>query len=160
MVLWSTYPEKNLLEQGRKPTTNSTHIFRAEKRSAQASAHPLLQAQGRLLCLLTVFGLRLCLFVTKRVLTATEWNAQGVNVSFSKSLFTFVFIETWDSIPKTWDSILESFKSRESSLASRGSSLEWLSTYFWAALYVSLFVLVIRQYSVQMLVKSKLMKRE
>ena len=31
--------------------------FRAEKRSAQASAHPLSQAQGRLFCVLT------CLFV-------------------------------------------------------------------------------------------------
>ena len=29
--------------------------FRAEKRSAQTSAHPLLQAQGGLFCLLTVF---------------------------------------------------------------------------------------------------------
>ena len=28
--------------------------FRAEKRSAQASAHPLLQAQGGLFCVLTV----------------------------------------------------------------------------------------------------------
>ena len=29
--------------------------FRAEKRSAQASAHPLSQAQGGLFCVLTVF---------------------------------------------------------------------------------------------------------
>ena len=29
--------------------------FRAEKRSAQASAHPLPQAQGGLFCVLTVF---------------------------------------------------------------------------------------------------------
>ena len=29
--------------------------FRAEKRSEQASAHPLLQAQGGLFCVLTVF---------------------------------------------------------------------------------------------------------
>ena len=28
-------------------------IFRAEKRSAQASAHPLSQAQGGLFCVLT-----------------------------------------------------------------------------------------------------------
>ena len=34
--------------------------FRAEKRSAQASAHPLSQAQGGLFCVLTVFD---CLFV-------------------------------------------------------------------------------------------------
>ena len=39
-----------------------------------------------------------CLFVTDRVLTKTEWNAQGVNVCSSKSLFTFVwflFFVTW-----------------------------------------------------------------
>ena len=29
--------------------------FRAEKRSAQASAHPLLQAQGGLFCVFTLF---------------------------------------------------------------------------------------------------------
>ena len=40
--------------------------FRAEKRSAQASAHPLSQAQGGLFCVLTV------LFGTERVLTKTE----------------------------------------------------------------------------------------
>ena len=70
--------------------------FRPEKRSAQASAHPLSQAQGSL------FGDRdvrpfVC-FVTDRVLTKTEWNAQGVNVCFSKSLYTFVwflFFVTW-----------------------------------------------------------------
>ena len=33
----------------------------------------------------------LCLFVTERVLSETEWNAQGVTVCFSKSLFTFVW---------------------------------------------------------------------
>ena len=43
-------------------------MFRAEKRSAQASAHPLSQAQGGLFCVLTV----VCLFVTERVLTKTE----------------------------------------------------------------------------------------
>ena len=32
-----------------------------------------------------------CLFVTERVLTKTEWNAQGVNVCYSKSRFTFVW---------------------------------------------------------------------
>ena len=42
--------------------------FRAEKRSAQASAHPLSQAQGGLFCVLTL----VCLFVTERVLTKTE----------------------------------------------------------------------------------------
>ena len=36
--------------------------FRAEKRSAQASAHPLSQAQGGLFCVLTVFdSLFVCL---------------------------------------------------------------------------------------------------
>ena len=39
---------------------------------------------------LCVDRVRLCLFVTERVLAETEWNAQGVNVCFSKSLFTFV----------------------------------------------------------------------
>ena len=33
--------------------------FRAEKSSAQASAHPLSQAQGGLFCVLTVFVLLL-----------------------------------------------------------------------------------------------------
>ena len=36
--------------------------FRAEKRSAQASAHPLPQAQGGLFCVLTVLTV---LFVTE-----------------------------------------------------------------------------------------------
>ena len=43
--------------------------FRAEKRSAQASAHPLSQAQGGLFCVLTVFD---SLFVCQKVLTKTE----------------------------------------------------------------------------------------
>ena len=34
---------------------NPDSRFRAEKRSAQASAHPLSQAQGALVCVLTVF---------------------------------------------------------------------------------------------------------
>ena len=46
------------------PTTfthTHTHDFRAEKRSAQASAHPLSQAQGGLFCVLTVFdGVFVC----------------------------------------------------------------------------------------------------
>ena len=46
----------------------SLRCFRAEKRSAQASAHPLSQAQGGLFCVLTT----VCLFVTERVLTKTE----------------------------------------------------------------------------------------
>ena len=39
-----------------------------------------------------------CLFVTERVLTKSEWNTQDVNVCFSRSLFTFVwflFFVTW-----------------------------------------------------------------
>ena len=32
-----------------------SNLFRAEKRSAQASAHPLSQAQGGLFCVLTAF---------------------------------------------------------------------------------------------------------
>ena len=45
-------------------------VFRAEKRSAQASAHPLSQAQGGLFCVLTVF---VCYW-------SSEWNARGANV--------------------------------------------------------------------------------
>ena len=42
-------------------------VFRAEKRSAEASAHPLSQAQGGLfLCVSCVDCV--CLFVTERVL--------------------------------------------------------------------------------------------
>ena len=48
--------------------TNMAEYFRAEKRSAQASAHPLSQAQGGLFCVLTTVRL----FVTERVLTKTE----------------------------------------------------------------------------------------
>ena len=44
--------------------------FRAEKRSAQASAHPLSQAQGGLFCVLTVL---VCCW-------SSEWNARGANV--------------------------------------------------------------------------------
>ena len=39
---------------------------------------------------LCVDCVRLCLFVTERVRTETEWNELGVNVCFSKSLFIFV----------------------------------------------------------------------
>ena len=35
--------------------SGASGIFRAEKRSAQASAHPLSQAQGGLFCVMTVF---------------------------------------------------------------------------------------------------------
>ena len=35
-------------------------VLRAEKRSAQASTHPLLQAQGGLFCLLTAFFVSFC----------------------------------------------------------------------------------------------------
>ena len=48
--------------------------FRAEKRSAQASVHPLSQAQGGLFCVLTRGAdCSVCLLVTEeRVLTKTE----------------------------------------------------------------------------------------
>ena len=71
--------------------------FRAKKRSAQVSAHPLSQAQGGFsVCWLCS---TVCLFVTERVLTKTaEWNVQGVKICFSKSLFTFV----WFSFFVTW----------------------------------------------------------
>ena len=42
-------------------------------------------------CWLCSTGVGLFLFVTERVLTETEWNAQGVAVCFSKNLFTFVW---------------------------------------------------------------------
>ena len=46
--------------------------FRAEKRSAQASAHPLSQAQG---------GLFLCVdWVCLLFVAGVEWNARGANV--------------------------------------------------------------------------------
>ena len=43
---------------GKNKISHPRCTFRAEKRSAQASAHPLPQAQGGLFCVLT-----LCLFV-------------------------------------------------------------------------------------------------
>ena len=62
--------------------------FRAEKRFSQASAHPYRRLKaGFSVC----WPVRLCLLVTERILTETEWNAQGLNVCFSKSLFTFVW---------------------------------------------------------------------
>ena len=47
-------------------------VFRAEKRSAHASAHPLSQAQGGLFCLLTASVDCVCLCRSVRVLTKTE----------------------------------------------------------------------------------------
>ena len=47
--------------QDRMGRTMISHAFRAEKRSAQASAHPLSQAQGGLFSVLTMCSL--CLFV-------------------------------------------------------------------------------------------------
>ena len=65
-------------------------------------APPMLRFQGwKTFCASLIAGSRraflrvdcvgLCLFVTERVLTKTEWNARGVTVCFSKSLFTFVW---------------------------------------------------------------------
>ena len=48
----------------------STVTFRAEKRSAQASAHPLSQAQGGLFCA-CVGCVQLCLSVTER---SSDWD--------------------------------------------------------------------------------------
>ena len=50
----------------------TVEMFRAEKRSAQASAHPLSQAQGGLFCVLKCVDCTVCFFVTERVLTKTE----------------------------------------------------------------------------------------
>ena len=60
----------------------------------------LIASQGGLFCVCAfcVLTVLVCLFVTERVLTKTEWNAQGLNVCFSKSLLTFVwllFFVTW-----------------------------------------------------------------
>ena len=41
----------------RPPEDELGATFRAEKRSAQASAHPLSQAQGGLFCVLTVLSM-------------------------------------------------------------------------------------------------------
>ena len=51
--------------------------FRAEKRCAQASAHPLSQAHGGLFCVLTGF---VCFW-------NSEWNARGGNVCSLWSIF-------------------------------------------------------------------------
>ena len=62
--------------------------FRAEKRSAQASAHPLSQAQGGLfLC----WQFCVCLFVTERVLNETHkvWTFASRNKPF---YFCVVFV--------------------------------------------------------------------
>ena len=52
-------------------------VFRAEKRSAQASAHPLPQAQGGLFCVLTELTVFVCCW-------SSEWNA---NVCSLLSIF-------------------------------------------------------------------------
>ena len=57
-----------LKEPGVRDAQKLAQNFRAEKRSAQASAHPLSQAQGGLFCVLAT----VCLFVSERVLTKTE----------------------------------------------------------------------------------------
>ena len=58
------------LQARMKPGYKMSNIFRAEKRSAQASAHFLSQAQGGLFGVLTVF---VCCW-------SSEWNARGANV--------------------------------------------------------------------------------
>ena len=47
-------------------------VFREEKRSAHASAHPLSQAQGGLFCLMTASVDYVCLCRSVRFLTETE----------------------------------------------------------------------------------------
>ena len=49
----ATFPLASLLTAEGLGQTLLGHGFRAEKRSAQASAHPLSQAQGGLFCVLT-----------------------------------------------------------------------------------------------------------
>ena len=55
------FPVLNVVElQLIEIVTKCTLCFRAEKRSAQASAHPSSQAQGGLFCVLTVFDQAVC----------------------------------------------------------------------------------------------------
>ena len=72
--LWREKDKKSLSSApARFPNLTKSNNFRAEKLSAQASAHLLSQAQGGLFCVLTVFDpVRPCLFVTERVLAETE----------------------------------------------------------------------------------------
>ena len=60
-----------------------------------------------------------CLFVTERVLTKTELNVQGVNVCFSKSLFTFVwflFFVPWKLLGLGTTNVKEKNRSSRQSL--------------------------------------------
>ena len=52
-------------------------IFRAEKRSAQASAHPSVAGSSRAFLCVT-----LCLCRSERILTETEWNTRGASLSW------------------------------------------------------------------------------
>ena len=66
-------------------------VFRAEKRSAQASAYPLSQAQGGLFCLLTDCWLRLFMSFCE----SSDW--EGMNYTRCERLlhlkpFLFVFV--------------------------------------------------------------------
>ena len=61
--------------------------FRAEKRSAQASAHPLSQAQGGLFCVLTVFR---CLFVGGVLSEMHEVRTFAPCKAFLFDMFTFL----------------------------------------------------------------------
>ena len=64
-------------------------IFKAEKRSAQASAHPLSQAQGGLFCVLTVFQIVCC--------WSSEWSAPVRKLAPCKA-FLFDMIALFSSL--------------------------------------------------------------
>ena len=66
---------------------SSSLAFRAEKRSAQASAHLLPQAQGGLFCVLTVLGL--CLFVPEVLSEVHEVRTFSPCKAFLFDMFAF-----------------------------------------------------------------------
>ena len=68
-VRWGNPPHVTSPTWGPRPSCKQALSFRAEKRSAQASAHHLSQAQGGLFCVLTEGVDCVCL-----------WNARGANV--------------------------------------------------------------------------------
>ena len=68
--------------------------FRAEKRSAQASAHLLSQAQGGLFCVLTacVDCVRLCVFVSGVLSEMHEVGTFAPCEAFLFDMFAFFFV--------------------------------------------------------------------
>ena len=73
---------------------NRGSTFRAEKRSAQASAHLLSQAQGGLFCVLTacVDCVRLCVFVSGVLSEMHEVGTFAPCEAFLFDMFAFFFV--------------------------------------------------------------------